>query len=411
MTIGLRFAWRNLWRHKRRTWLTTGAMIFSNILLVFLVSWQFATYDLMINNNLRMLVGHIQLQHPQYLAKSRMQNSFAIDDKQLQTIAALPEVVVVAKRSEGFVLASSEERSYGMQIMGVEAEREANISSLPALVKTGRYLQSSSLQNDDEIEIVLGQVLATNLKVGVGDELTLFGSGRDGSTAAAIVKVVGLLASGSNELDRGLGFIHLKHFDSIFSMRGQIHRVVILTNDVDNTAQIMKKFPALGEDIALRDWNALLPELKQAIQSDMASSWFMYGVLIILVAFSVLNTQLMSVLERTREYGVMMALGLGAWRLGGYVFVETALMGALGFVLGVFLGALLVAYLGITGLTFPGMEEMAAQFNMPATVYPHITVFSAMLGPGIIFLASLFAAVYPALRLRRLHIVQAMKAP
>lgn len=407
MNIGIRFAWRNLWRHKRRTWLTMGAMIFSNILLVFLMSWQFASYELMINNNLRLLTGHIQLQHPQFLDTPRIHHSFNIDESTLAKISRVPGVLALTKCSEAFALASSEERSYGMQIIGVEAEKEEQVSSLPGLVSSGRYLQAGT----DKAEIVLGQALANNLKVKPGDELTIFGSGRDGSTAAAILIVVGLINSGSSELDRGLGFIPLDQFDSIFSMRGQIHRVVILTNDVDNTTQVSSSFPTLKEDIAIRDWNALLPELQQAIKSDMASSWFMYGVLIILVAFSVLNTQLMSVLERTKEYGVMMALGLSAWRLGAYLFIETALMAALGFILGLCLGALLVFYLGMTGLTFPGMEEMAAQFNMPATVYPDVTLFSAAFGPAIVFTASLLAAAYPALRLRRLHIVQAMRAP
>lgn len=406
MNIGFRFAWRNLWRHKRRTWLTTGAMIFSNVLLVFLISWQFASYDLMINNSLRMLVGHAQLQDARYLEKPRIDYSFHIDENNLHAIKNTPGIIALSKRAESFALASSEERSYGMQIIGVEPQTEPLVSSIPGLVSQGHYLQTN-----DQLEIVIGATLAKNLKVKVGDELTIFGSGRDGSTAAAILNISGIFDSGSNDLNRGVGFISLEQFDSIFSMRGEIHRLVILSANAEKINETIANFPPLLPNIAIQDWNTLQPELRQAIKSDMASSWFMYFILIILVTFSVLNTQLMSVLERTKEYGIMLALGLSALRLGALVFLETALMGILGFLLGTSLGVVLVLYLGFTGITFPGMEEMAAQFNMPATVYPNLTVYSAVFGPSLILLASLLAAVYPALRLHRLHIVQAMRAP
>ena len=142
----------------------------------------------------------------------------------------------------------------------------------------------------------------------------------------------------------------------------------------------------------------------------MASAWFMYAVLIVLVAFSVLNTQLMSVLERTREFGTMMALGFKAVRLGTLVITETFIMSSLGLAIGAGLGAVLAYYLSIVGFSYPGMEEMAARFNLPDRMYPSLSLLSIFLGPGIIFICSLLASIYPALRLFFLHPVSAMKA-
>ncbi len=407
MPISLRLAWRNLWRHKRRTWLTTGAMVFSNVLLVFLITWQYAMYGMMVDNSLRMLTGHFQIQHPAYFDKPRIENSFQLSKSTLEALENQDGIDVLVRRSEAFVLASSRERSYGIQIIGVEANKEASISSLPGLLKDGRYLQA----NEEQIEIVLGSRLAKNLKIKLGDELTLFGSAKDGSTAAAIATLVGTLETGVQEVDRNLAFIHLEDFDAIFAMEGEIHRVVALTPSVDSVDTLLTKIPELGEDVVVRDWNKLLPELKQSIQSDMASSWFMYSVLIILVAFSVLNTQLMSVLERTKEYGIMMALGLNTLRLASLVLLEALLMALLGLLLGIGLGLIVVAILGQTGVSFPGMEEMAAEFNIPSRMYLEIDLRSAMAGPLLVFSASILAAIYPVLRLRRLRIVQAMRAP
>jgi ABC-type antimicrobial peptide transport system permease subunit len=142
----------------------------------------------------------------------------------------------------------------------------------------------------------------------------------------------------------------------------------------------------------------------------MSSAWFMYAILIILVAFSVLNTQLMSVLERTREFGVITALGIKPRKLASLVMLETVLMALLGLVIGVAIGWMVASYLNTTGFHYPGMDEMAKKFNLPDRVYPSVTFFSMMLGPGVVFLFSLLAAVYPSLRLFRLQPVEAMRA-
>ena len=153
-----------------------------------------------------------------------------------------------------------------------------------------------------------------------------------------------------------------------------------------------------------------MPGLKQAIQADMTSAWFMYAVLIVLVAFSVLNTQLMSVLERTREFGVIMALGIKPRRLALLVLLETFLMASLGLIVGVLLGSLVSGYFAHVGFAYPGMDELAAKFNMPPVIYPSLDPLSVMLGPAVVFIFSLFAAVYPALKLYSLRPVEAMRA-
>ncbi|MCP4048925.1 MAG: ABC transporter permease, partial [Gammaproteobacteria bacterium] len=152
------------------------------------------------------------------------------------------------------------------------------------------------------------------------------------------------------------------------------------------------------------------PGLKQAIQADMTSAWFMYAVLIVLVAFSVLNTQLMSVLERTREFGVIMALGIKPRRLAFLVLLETFLMASLGLLLGVLLGGIVSGYFAFTGFAYPGMDEMAAKFNMSPVMYPAVGPLSLLLGPSVVFVFCLFAAIYPALKLYGLRPVEAMRA-
>ena len=407
MNIVLRLAWRNLWRHARRTWLTIGAMVFSNTLLVFMISLQFGMYGLMIDNTLQVFSGHMQIQAPGYKDEQKMRQVVP----EVQPLAARMRRELgsdtIAARGWAFGLASSEERSYGIGIYGVEPTYEERVSNIPGLIEQGRYLQEH-----DAMEIVIGSMLARNLRIGVGDELTLLGSGLDGSFAAAVVDVVGIFDSGVKEIDRNIAEMPLGTFQDVFYMNGAGHQVVIVAPDLDQAAPLQARVEALlpgNGKLVVQGWEALQPGVKQAIQADMSSAFFMYGILVILVAFSVLNTQLMSVLERTHEFGIVMALGLKPGRLGRLVMLETAMMGFIGLLLGALCGALFTTWFTINGFSYPGMEEMVANFNLPGRVYPRATLLTMFAGPTVVFLFTLAAATYPALRLHRLHPVEAMR--
>jgi len=408
MNLTWLLAWRNLWRHARRTWLTVGAMVLCNVLLIALISLQFGAYDMMLDNSLGAVSGHLQIQHADYLEEQRMRQVVPDAAALARRLASIPGVAGAAVRAEAFALAAGDERSFGIRVTGVQPEREPEVSSLPGLVSRGRYLQ-----HPGAAEAVIGARLAENLRVDVGEELVLLGSGRDGSVAAGVATVVGILESGLTDVDRGLAAVPLGWFDSTFAMRGAAHRVVLRLDGLDTLTRVQPLVQAAlpaDDGLALRDWNALQPGLQQAIRSDMLSAWFMYAVLIALVALSVLNTQLMSVLERTREFGVMLALGLGPGRLARLVGMETCLLGLLGLLIGLLLGTALAWYLSVAGFSYPGMAEMSDRFNLPGRLYPQVSLLSMLWGPLTVFAGVLLAAVYPALQLFRLQPVAAMHA-
>ena len=408
MSLVLRLAWRNLWRQPRRTWLTTGAMVFSNVLLVFMISLQFGMYGMMIDNTLRVLTGHLQVQAVGYKDEHKMRQTVPDVVGLAETLRRELAHDAVAPRALAFALASSKDRTYGVQIAGVDPVHEPLVSSIPGLVHAGTYLS-----DPDAGDIVLGSVLARNLRVGVGDEITLLGSGLDGSFAAAVVTVAGIFETGVAALDRGLAEIPLVYFQDVFFMEGAGHEVVVSAGNLEAAALLTRRTRDLLDGrsgLAVHDWDALEPGLRQAIKADISSAFFMYGILVILVAFSVMNTQLMSVLERTREFGIVMALGISPGRLGRLVLLETALMGFMGFMGGAMLGALVTGWFAANGFSYPGMDELAANFNLPSRVYPPVAFLPTVLGPLVVFLFSMLSALYPALRLNWLHPVEAMRA-
>jgi putative ABC transport system permease protein len=383
-------------------------MIFSNLLLVFMISLQFGSYRMMIDNTLKSYTGHMQIQREGYNDDPKIRNSFKAIIPLAENLREQLGTTRIGARSLAFAMTSSEQRSYGLQIAGVEPGFEPNVSTLPGLINKGRYFSNSYAE-----EIVIGSVLARILRVDIGDELTLLGSGRDGSFAAGVVIVTGIFDSGNTDIDRSMAQLPLGYFQSLFGMQGQGHSIVINADDLSQAALLQEKVHNIlraNDELVVLGWKDLQPGLQQAIQADLASAWFMYTVLIVLVAFSVLNTQLMSVLERTREFGVMLALGFKPARLSRLVVTETLIMSAIGLTMGVLLGVILTYYLSIVGFSYPGMEDMASRFNLPDRMYPGLSFLSIFLGPGIVFIFSILASAYPALRLFKLQPVSAMRA-
>jgi len=276
------------------------------------------------------------------------------------------------------------------------------------LIKNGRFLSS-----DDAQEAVIGSVLARNLKLNVGEELILLGTGKDGSMAATVVPVVGIFESGSADLDRHMVQLPLGTFQDVFSMGEHGHTIVVAGESLEQLDGLIDTVRAglpADSHLVVLSWEALIPGLKQAIQMDWASGWFLYLSLIIIVTFSILNTFLMSVLERTREFGIMLALGARPGRIGGLVMLESIWLTLLGLAVGVAVGTVVVSYFHIHGFSYPGMEEIAAYYNLPAVITMTLSPLSLTLGPAVILIVTCASALYPALRIRLLKPVDAMRA-
>lgn len=408
MSTSWRFAWRNIWRNKRRTILTMCAIGFGASLIVFSVGLQLGQYDLMISGSTRIYQGLVQVQKNGYLDEARMRNSIPDAQTLGNKIRKETGIKDIAVRANGFALVSSKERTYGVAVIGVETQHEGNVSIIPGLVKEGRYLA-----DDNANEIVIGRSLAKNLKITIGDELTILGSGRDGSIAATILPVVGIFDSGSRDLDRSLVQIPINSFQEVFSMENHAHAIVIYHENADLVEplklQLQKLINPISQDLVALGWDQIQPGIKESIELDYSSGWFMYIVLVAIITFSIMNTFLMSVLERTREFGIMLALGFKPINIGKLVMMEALILTIFALIIGTLIGVAVNYYFLINGLTFEGMEEIAAQYNMPATITPQISIESSLLGPAVILIFTLLAALYPAMKIRNLEPVEAMR--
>lgn len=406
--LGLRLAWRNLWRNPRRTVLSLSAVAFATMILVFMMALQQGGYGAMIESAISVFTGHLQVQASGYHDNPGLEKSFAGVASLEKRLSDVPGVQAVAARAEAYALVSSPSRTYGAAIVGVEPAKEPALSTVARSVREGRYLESPTAA-----EAVVGRTLAGNLSLSPGDELTLLGQGSDGSLAVATLEVVGIFESGSRDLDRTTVEIPLKTFQDTFTLGDEAHALVIRTSDVGRATGVARAVrAALGDrsDLVVLTWDRLLEGLKEGISLDAAIGWFLYAMLVFVVTFSIFNTFLMALLERTRELGVMLALGTRAGFLGGMVMTESLLLLLLGLAAGLALGAGVCVLGSQHGIAFSSSEELLARWNLPARIYPCLNLFSLTVGPLAVLVVTTAAALFPVLRVRRLRPVDAMKA-
>jgi ABC-type lipoprotein release transport system permease subunit len=411
MSINIKMAWRNIWRHPRRSLLTIAAILFASILLIFSVSLQLSSYDTMIDAAIKRHTGHLQIQASGYNEEKKMRQVIRDPAEAIEAFEDLPQIKTFSYRANTFSLVSSDERTYGVWVVGVDPVREKQASTIAKVIRQGRYLLE-----EDTTQALMGTLLAKNLAVDIGDELVLLGQGLDGSMAATVVTVKGIFSTGQPEFDRSSLQMPLSAFQETFSMGQAVHEIVVIGKDLGQLPQLADstrkrlKDRVPSQDLKALTWQELLPGLEQSIQVDMVSGWISYGILVIIVAFGIMNTFLMAVMERTREFGMLLAVGMRHGQIARLFLMESALMTLLGIVSGIVCGCLVTYYFQVHGFEIPGTQEIMAQWGLSTRLWPRITPISVLLGPALILVITLLTAIYPVLRIYRLQPVKALRA-
>ena len=411
MNMDAKMAWRNIWRNPRRTIITVSAIMFASLLLVFMLSFQFGSYETMINTSVKISTGHLQVQAYDYQDKKNIRLVVPDPEAIAKRLEKIHKVESYTFRGQAFSLVSSKDRTFGAMVTGIDPMREAMVSRLKQLIRKGSFLSS-----EDRNQALVGALLAKNLHVNIGDELTILGQGRDGSIAATVVTVKGIFSSGIDDFDRNSVNIPLKTFQEVYSMRGAVHEVVIIADSLSDIAEIKRGLNdglSASEDQGLLktlDWEELMPGLRQGIEMDLISGLIFYFLLVIVVAFSILNTFLMAIFERTREFGVLMAIGTTPLRLTKVLLIESMTITMIGIFSGIIIGSAITLYFQSHGIDISGASDLLSQFGISGRMYPRLSIISAFSGPMAVLVITFVAALYPALKVQRMQPVEAMRA-
>lgn len=405
MTLRLAaIAWRNLWRNQRRTWLTVAGIAFAVWLLVFARSMQDGTFGTMVDNGARLLPGHVQVQHLNYADAPHMEYTLK-GARILQALKATGDFEFVSQRAQGFALVAAGEKSFGAQVIGVEADIEAQWSTLATSHMQGRYLQSPG-------EAFIGEILARNIGVGLGDELVVLGTAKEGGVAALALDVVGVVTSSITELDRSILLIDINDFRDAWGLDAdEAHAVVAIGKTLNRSESGLAEVAQTDPDHNYRNWRDLMPEAEQMWNMKIVTTEGMFYIIAVIVGFSVINTFMMLVFERTPEMGMLMAVGMKPGYLMAQLQVEALLVALLGIVAGGLLAAAIVIPLGSVGIPYPieGLEGIMQTMTIPERLYPQFELRPLWIASLIMVLGTQVAALIPGGRILRLKPVDALR--
>jgi putative ABC transport system permease protein len=402
----IRLAWRNLRRNAARTGLTAGGIGFSVLLVSFAMSLQSGSYDIMIDSATRYFTGHAQISEKSYADQPRLDRSIENVQALQATLSAI-DGLTVFPRVQAFAVVSKGEKSLGGMVLGVDFEAEQQRLDIYDNVIEGTL----PTQTD---QALIGASMARNLGAVVGDELVVLGSGKHGAVAAAIFAVSGIVETGQDALDRTLVFAPFAGVAETLYLQDEAHMLLLMVDDLSRLGAIATQInPLLPEQLTLQTWQQLMPLIEQSIEMDKAGGYLFFSMLLILVTFAVVNTFVMVLYERTREFGLFMALGMRPWQVIGQVQFEALLLSSLGVALGLGLSYPLIDYL--TGVGIPvdqiGGEEAIQQMQMGTMdrIYPRVTWSSMATAPLVMMIGTQLAALVSTVRVRGINPVTALR--
>lgn len=398
-------AWRNLWRNKRRTTITVASVFFGVLLSTIMSSMQEGSYTSMIDNIVKFYSGYIQIHQQDYWENKTINNSFILNDTLLSKVKRVPEVTEVTPRLESFALASSEAITKGALIIGVDAEQENRVTGLKRWLIRGQYLESG------DPGVLVASDLAKYLKLDTGDTLVMIGQGYHGSSAAGKFPIRGILRFPNPELNRQTIYMNLNTCQDFYSAYDLATALVIMVKDAYHIPPALHKLRSLVESsYQVMSWDQMQPDILQMIDADRAGGVIMKMILYVLIGFGIFGTVMMMIVERKRELGVMIAVGMRRYKLASVLFIETLYIGFTGVLAG-FAGSIPVIAWGyhhpitLTGKTAQTMMDMGIEPLLYFSWLPRVFYEQVM----IVFFMTLIIAAFPVYSANRLKIQDALR--
>lgn len=394
MGLYLRLAWRNCLRHRNRTIIITSAIALT-LAMMLMYDGLIAGFEQAIYGNaIKVLGGNIQVHATGYHARFGQNPLIPLENDQavLEVARALPQVVAATRRINTSGMATSTEGAFGVTIVGIEPEQEEPLSLLAQNITSGRYLTSS-----DQDLAFIGKGLAEAMGVEVGDRFTLVGRAMHEQMRQRTLTVGGIYDLGMGDIEKRTIYISLVNAQDLYGLTGQSTEVVIILEQIGQEPLVIPALQAGLPGYEVASWETNFPELKAAITTK-GGAMNVFGVIMLLIAgIGILNLLLMAIYERTREIGILGAMGMKPGQISRLFLLEGAMLGLIGTVAGVGLGLLTNYALGQVGFDysqFSSLTEYTALIT--GRVYSTMGTDKLVQRSLTCLIIATLAAVYPA---------------
>ncbi|HJP04042.1 MAG TPA: FtsX-like permease family protein [Gammaproteobacteria bacterium] len=408
MALFLRIAWRNVARNQRRTFITLAAIASGLAAIIVFFGLSNGFHDQWITNSVRVYTGHIVVFAENYRDDRNLNRAISNIDDLTARLEILPGVEAVTPRIHINGLVSTARNSSVAVIRAVDPARETQINGLRERIIVGSYFE-----DDAHRQILLGYKMAKRLNADPGEKIVLMVQGADGSIGAELFRLQGIFRIGAIDLDGSLAIIGLADGQNLAAMDDKVTEAVLI---LDSPSEVAATAGVLATELdgsayEILQWDELLPQAKEMIGLSNVFTYILLVIILIVVSLGILNTMLMSIMERTREFGIMRALGTRPAQIVRLVLLEAICLGVLGVLLGVSLGVAINGFLGTSGIDlsrWSGAMDLIS--SLKPVIYPTIHPGRIAIAAFAAFLATLLAAIYPALRAARLSPAAAIRS-
>ncbi len=402
--IILAVALRNLLGHIPRTLLTVGAIAVGLASLIFLWSFNDGLHRNMLGNFQQAIIGSLQIHHEGFFKQPEL-SGYIRNPQTVVDALQQSDITNYSRRLESFGLAASDETTEGIMLIGLDPLTEGRVTELEKRIGIGRFLQP-----DDSYSLILGATTANNLKVKLGDNVIIVGYDRYGVMVAESFTLIGIITSGEMGLDRGMALTSLQTLQEMVDMPDQITTFAIRLPEQQIEALTKElKVRLQGEPLEIMPWYAMFPVMKEWVTLHNGFLYLFIGVVLFIVLAGELNTLLLSMLERTREFGILMAIGTTRQEVAALLIIEALMIGILGTLAGLLLGFMIVLITGTTGIDLSILLGSTSRFYVDPLIYPQLNLEHFSVTVAAILMASVAAGFYPAWRASLLQPAEAIR--
>lgn len=401
-----KIAWRNIWRNKRRTLITTSSIFFGVLLSAFMTSMQEGSYSQYIRTIVNFYSGYIQVHEKGYWDDKTINKTLEDSQSLRSKIKQINGITLQTPRLETFALGSSDEATKGLMIIGIESSKEDSITKISSKIIKGNYLAK------EDNGVLVGSKLASFMKLGINDTLVVIGQGYHGVSAAGKYPVRGIIKHPSPELDRTVVYMNVTPMQDLLSAQDRLTSIVVMVSSKDEVTRVKSELiSSLGESYEVMDWKEMNSTLMKQIESDRMSNYIVKGILYMIIGFGVLSTIIMMIAERRKEFGVLMSIGMQKTKLSIIVLIETILLGFVGVIAGIIVSIPITWYFSlspipITGQAAETMMQMGFDPFLCFSMDPSVYYVQAI----IVFLMTLVVGIYPFINIHKTTIIKALRS-
>lgn len=404
----LRMGWRNLWRQRKRTLATLCAVAISVTMVLASVSLQQGMIQRMFSLLVEKQTGHIQLHQRGYPRQRSLHDTVPSGEETTHWIRQFPQVKQAAIRIYATGLLATENDALGMQLVGLDFFREQSFGEW-----SRRITRGDLPKGNDSSGILLGDIAARRLSVQVGEKVVLLAQAADGSLANRLFEVRGLFQSGIETLDARTVVFPRQTLQQFLALPEGGHEIAIQLHDkkqTDSFAAMLRRNLHELDTIGVRTWDQLNPTAARLLGLQRIGTWIVIGIVFGVAALTILNTMLMSVLERVHEFGLLYALGLRPMQVMALVSMETFLLTSLGVVMGGAITVPLQFWLARYGLQL-GTESAFSMtgVSFEPILYGQLTVIDALSVLPAVYLLTALTALWPCMQAARLTPLAALR--